>query len=344
MQNKNIHEILWEFTLDCNKHCKYCGSKKWMKSTKTITDKHRLDIAEQIALLKPKNVDFTGGEPSVKLNNLIDCIKMIADKSPDTNIKILTNGYLFDEKNWNIFSNGVKENTTDSLMCAYGLSINENEDFIVAGNILANHNNILNKITMITNFGKHNLELFDKLEKTAHLFGAWQVQLTIDENLQLDEDDIVILLNKLKEAQINNENIVIADNLNDGKCTAGINSCGITYDGDVVPCLSMRSWSTDMKSQGNILFDETNLIKIWENKFTQYRNRKLSQLCCKDITRISDVIKNNFIIDDSSIINELMKTPGNKIKTGNMIIYGVQPSIPKFPDDTQVFTYGVIKI
>jgi radical SAM protein with 4Fe4S-binding SPASM domain len=62
---------------------------------------------------------------------------------------------------------------------------------------------------------------------------------------------------------------ILADNLQDEhKCSAGIVSCGITVDGDVIPCLSERT-SGNVSVQGN-LFKRT-LKDIWETEFRDIR-------------------------------------------------------------------------
>ena len=283
-----LQEVLWEFTLACNKDCKYCGSKEWiaeaLEAGKNLSDTDRLLIASKIASMHPESIDFTGGEPSCLLDNLIECIRTIHYESPETQIKILTNGHLFEEKIWEKFSKSIDDG--DSMIYAYGVSINEENDFKTIANVLMSGVD-LDKCTMITNFGSHNLQLFDKLARVSHNFNTWQVQLTIGNDLQLDYDDIVLLLNKIQEKKEQGLSIVVADNLNCGNCHAGVRACGVTAFGEVIPCLSMRAWTKDLKVQGNLL--QTSFEDIWTNGFVQYRNRTLGQLCCKDVTKIKEV-------------------------------------------------------
>jgi hypothetical protein len=214
----------------------------------------------------------------------------------------------------------------------------------------------LDKCTMITNFGTHNLQLFDKLARVSHNFNTWQVQLTIGNDLQLDYDDIVLLLNKIQEKKEQGLSIVVADNLNCGNCYAGIRACGVTAFGEVIPCLSMRAWTKDLKVQGNLL--ETSFEDIWVNGFTQYRNRTLGQLCCKDVTKIKEVeqIRKNIDAcskDDKQDAEEDVfakykemeknkekeKTPKNVRE--DVFMYGVvREDIPSWRDNITV-VYGV---
>ena len=62
-------------------------------------------------------------------------------------------------------------------------------------NSTGNHLRYLNKITMITNFGTHNIKNVIELAKYAVQFSCWQIQLTIGNEFQLDLDEIKEHLN-----------------------------------------------------------------------------------------------------------------------------------------------------
>jgi organic radical activating enzyme len=152
------YEILWEFTLKCNKNCCYCGSKKILNNIKSddISYSHEY-IANQIVKVHPEEVTITGGEPSCEITELVKCVKILHDAG--IKVKILTNGNLFqvmagDSDLWD---------KLDKMVTCYGLSLNELSDL----NSIGEFYSIKEKTTVITNFGTHNINDFDKIAKKA---------------------------------------------------------------------------------------------------------------------------------------------------------------------------------
>jgi len=154
----------------------------------------------------------------------------------------------------------------------------------------------------------------------------------------------------------NGVKILVADNANCGSCSAGLHSIGILCDGDVVPCLSMRSW-VDINSVvvGNILgedwqepgspldesafkqYKENPLKYIWEKRFDKYRFESFK--CCKDHCKNKCVeIK---IIDKTTVptktVEDLWEKNEPKIPDSfpKVVLYGV------FPGTVRV--YGVVQ-
>lgn len=317
-----LEELLWEFTLSCNKNCKYCGSKALVnKEQENKIDRKR--IAREIASVKPKEVTFTGGEPSVLMKELDECAGILHKKG--IKCKVLTNGNLFKEK--------LSEDFNSKFEC-FGYSINEYADIDNAMTILPNIPR--EKTTIVTNFGTHNIGIFDKIAKFAVLFPVWQVQLTMGNEYQLDIPEIENLIQKIKNIPENIIRVVRADNFNCGVCHAGISCCSITWDGNVIPCLSYRAWKSDIMSQGNV-FDES-LKEIWKNEFQFFRDRKFFP-CCKNISGIRELqLKNNSELQDIiwPVDNNQELPNSDKI-----FVYGVvQPPTPN-KDYNQIMTYGV---
>lgn len=317
-----LKEMLWEFTLSCNKNCKYCGSKEFLNNSKDkeIDRKH---IAKEIAALKPNEITFTGGEPSTLIKELEECAIILNKR--DVSCKVLTNGNLFKNK---------LEKKFDDLFVCYGLSINEEKDIEDAIKILSNIPR--EKTTIVTNFGSHNIGVYDKIMKFAMFFPTWQVQLTMGNEFQLDLDEMKRLQDKLIGIKKDLLNVVIADNFNCNQCLAGSTCCSITWNGDVVPCLSYRAWKNNMMCQGNV-FKKT-LSKIWNEEFQFYRNRKFFP-CCKDITGINKIQKEKeatyypFFPDDNK------NTPLRKDIT---FVYGVVKPNDKDWTPPVISVYGVI--
>lgn len=316
-----LDELLWEFTLSCNKNCKYCGSKALVNHEKDAFIDRKY-IAKEIANVKPKEVTFTGGEPSVFMKELSECADILNKNS--IKCKVLTNGHLFE--------NSLFDKEFIEKFACFGYSINESEDIDNAMKIIANIPR--EKTTIVTNFGTHNINIFDKIAKFALMFPVWQVQLTTGNEFQLDLPDIENLIQKLENLPKDFIQIVRADNFNCGKCYAGISCCSITWDGDVIPCLSYRAWKSDIMPQGNVF--KKSLSKIWKNEFKFFRNRKFFP-CCKNVSGIKEIQSENEIQFPETIFKD---DSYKKITNPNKIfLYGVvQPEKSKY---SPIITYGV---
>ena len=332
------HEILWEFTLKCNKSCCYCGSKDILNNIKPDDIKYSNEyIANQIVKVHPNEVTITGGEPSCEISELVKCVKILYDAG--IKVKILTNGNLFQK----MAGNYEIGDELDKMTTCYGLSINEPNDLNSTGTMYS----IKDKTTIITNFGTHNINDFDKIAKFALQYNCWQVQLTIGNEYQLDLDQIEELEEKLKKVEsCGLLNIVRADNFTCGKCKAGIYGFSITYDGLIVPCLSYRSWKSDMMVQGTI----AEIEEIWKNGFKFNRERKFVP-CCKTISGIEKLY-----LSDEQVEFIKKQTPPHSINDIEESIFKFPEKIelsddllderkkiknPKMPSDV-VFVYGVV--
>jgi MoaA/NifB/PqqE/SkfB family radical SAM enzyme len=328
-------EILWEFTLKCNKNCCYCGSKDILK--KKLEEQERdgyetigqIGIAQYITKVHPDEVTITGGEPSCEMTELVECVKILYDAG--IKVKILTNGNLFQQ----MAGDADLWDRLDKMVNCYGLSLNELSDL----NSIGETYSIKEKTTIITNFGTHNINDFDKIAKKAMQYNCWQVQLTIGNEYQLDIDQIKELKNKLEKVENSGLlNVVRADNFTCGMCKAGIYGFSITYDGLIVPCLSYRSWKSDMMVQGFI----EDIEEIWKNGFKFNRERKFVP-SCKTISGIEklclsneeyEYIKNKPI--DENLFDKFIKP---KQKENVIFVYGVVN--PKNNDWNTPTVYGV---
>lgn len=274
--NYILKDIIWEFTSKCNKNCLFCGSKDIIGHKDLSYDEIDVILHEIIAQKDLEFLTITGGEPSIDAT-LPSIVDIINKEKPDLKVRILTNGLfltqpkclkLLDHKNNGI---GVSVNTQDDIKSLEDLITNVKDK---------------NKVTMITNFGNHNFNDFLYLFNFSKNFGLWQIQLTIDDKLQLNQDQIKQLLNYIEITDNGNCKILRADNLTGLPCTAGKTSCSITYEGEVIPCLSFRSWRKTLDVQG-IIKKEGDLTNIWNNKFEKYRTSKC--VCCKDIVGVSEL-------------------------------------------------------
>ena len=157
-------------------------------------------------------------------------------------------------------------------------------------------------------------------------YNCWQVQLTIGNEFQLDLEQIKELeckLNKIENSGL--INLVRADNFICGKCKAGIYGFSITYDGLIVPCLSYRSWKSDMMEQGTV----GQIEEIWKNGFKFHRNRKFVP-CCKTISGIEKVNSTDGEINENTI--------DKKYEEKNIL----EKINPFKNEEKVVFVYGVV--
>ena len=284
--NYKLKDIIWEFTCKCNKNCSFCGSKDIIGNADVSYETVDLIIQE---IIQQKDLEFltiTGGEPAID-KSLPTVVNQFNAERPDLKIRILTNGLFLESKECMSLLN--YEST------GLGVSVNTQKDIKELEDLVKNAHEFKNKITMITNFGNHNINDFLYLKEFSSNFGLWQVQLTIDDELQLNQDKIKTLLNYLDITENGNTHVIRADNFNSLPCSAGKESCSITYKGEVIPCLSFRSWRKTLDIQG-VIEKPGDLTDIWNNKFEKYRNNKCA--CCKDITGIKELFeekrKNNF--------------------------------------------------
>jgi hypothetical protein len=184
-----------------------------------------------------------------------------------------------------------------SLYDQIGVSLNTEEEInAISTNLFESFNlffdgyekNILNKTTIISNFNILNLHKYEKIEEIVKQYNfLWQIQFTVyreESELALyhenNEEALNVFWGKIQNSIDNNVKVIVSDNMNDSPCTAGIRSLGILYDGNVIGCLSERTWSKE-----NEVFYERNLITeslrtVWEDGFKSHRFN--STKCCKD--------------------------------------------------------------
>jgi MoaA/NifB/PqqE/SkfB family radical SAM enzyme len=347
MQNPNLElkEIIWEITSECHNGCSYCGSKSQChQETNPYTIKK---IVDEIAKYQPKEINISGGDPLIVP---LEIHKYIKEQLNETKIKILINPK-------SIKYTSVYDNKIDimELYDAIGVSVNTQEEL----NIISEIYHIMSchfkkPPTLITNFNLSNVFMFDKINQFCmNNDNIWQIQFTVypknNDQLALynNENELAceFLFEKINDALNNNAKIVVADNMNDGNCSAGINSLGILSDGSIVPCLSMRSW-TDVNAniQGNILEQQTsfneapNLSVIWQDKFRTKRFCKFA--CCKD--HCSNKVFNRRKSVGQDFIEAIKKL---KPIEDNPIICPPLDEFPKKPEPYNpniVMVYGIV--
>jgi MoaA/NifB/PqqE/SkfB family radical SAM enzyme len=264
-----LKEIIWEITRECNNHCSYCGSSEGWGERVNLEDV--ISIADAICRFPPKEISISGGDPTlVPLITHERIVKQFLDAKICA--KIIVNPKSF-RKNADF----------EKIIGLYdwiGLSINDTHDVARANEIWRGHDSgdcLPKNLTVITNFNTINVFDYDVI-KTFVGKRCWQIQYTIDDKIGLynSAGAISYLQDRLNKS---GNNIVIADNMNGGPCGAGMCSLGILATGEVIGCLSMRSWDNCFKVEGNVL--KRSLEEIWIYEFQKYRFGEFK--CCKDV-------------------------------------------------------------
>ena len=356
-----LREIIWEITGECHNNCSYCGSKG--VSEKTLTHQEIIDIAQSIADFPPQEINISGGDP------LILPIEVHAEV-----LKILRKSNIVCKIIVNPRSIGGQSSAAIDIIEMYdwvGISINNQKELELFRTIAEAHDL---KCTIITNFNVQNLYQFDEIEAFAKTYDKmWTIQFTVypdkDNPLALYNPDNSTAFEILREkVEASSAKIVLSDNIRDDMpCGAGFTSIGITYNGFVILCLSMRSWRDIefMCETGKYknLFTSS-FSEIWQTSFVEERFCEFK--CCKDVCLNKTLEVKSFEkkITDSTPISEAeieswkealkgfrrkLKPPFNLPETpfdpGAVVMYAVvSPNRDYPPDDNgggMVLMYGV---
>jgi MoaA/NifB/PqqE/SkfB family radical SAM enzyme len=362
MQNAHLElkEIIWEITGKCNNNCSYCGSLE-IKNSDIYVNKI-IEIAKAISLYPPKEINISGGDPLLVSyethENIVNILHDIKNKkiliSP--NSLISSNGEIKDKKHFDIIK----------LYDWVGVSIN-NEKELEKFKLYKKTYGFQN-YTVITNFNIQNLydfELIESFVKQENKF--WTLQFTMYENqnnpLAIYSEENHKAFEQLQKKYSNSKaNIILSDNLNgETPCFAGLNALGITYDGTIVPCLSMRSWDKKLEEKNKLNITKTPLEEIWKFGFDEQRFSQFE--CCKDscsnkcLKHSKKTKKENDIIGIDAI-EEIQKSLRNNPyrpispsdRTNIVMMYGVfnpeyrnfDKPILKFKDNTSTDTNSEI--
>lgn len=306
-----LNEVIWEICSKCNNNCSYCGSKDSFTDGK-INEDIIYTIADELSCYSHHlDINISGGDPLLVSYDTHKKIKELL--SPYHTLKIIVNPKSFETC--------LDYKSILSLYDWIGISINTKEELDLFNKY---QSDFLENITIITNFNILTLWNYKQIEEMVYSKRLnWQIQYTMYPNFnELSIYDKKgprdILFQYIKESFDKKVKLVLADNLNNGECSAGKNSIGILSNGDIVPCLSMRSWDTDLNRKGCYLFgniSQNTLKNIWIHKFAGWRCDK--QTCCKDICNAPYVINQPIYIPTVEPI-----ITGEKDWTRTVMLYG----------------------
>lgn len=130
-------------TMQCNLSCDFCCSPAHLQSVKPFSSfgTDRNQIATHYETAGIKGIAFTGGEPFLVFDTLVDNIIFFRKKFPDSYIWLYTNGILADKNKLSILSNsGIDEIRFNTAASGY-----ENKHIL---NILERAAEIIKRVTV----------------------------------------------------------------------------------------------------------------------------------------------------------------------------------------------------
>lgn len=290
----NLREIFWECTLRCNLNCLHCGSD--CRTSSAYTD---MPLEKFMAVLdsRPANIDphkitviTTGGEPLVR-PDIVHCGREIVNRGFYWGM--VTNGMLLTQDKLNeLLDNGLATlaMSFDGFEAEHNWMRGNSDSFRRAEQavdyLVKTDSLIWDLITCVNkrNFGylpEFRDYLINKGVKNWRVFTIVPMgRATQNDELHLSNEQFVELMEFIKETR--SENRIHLDFSCEGflgkyegevrdnyfNCAAGVSIASILNDGSISGCLSIRS----NYHQGNIEKDD--FWHVWENGFSDYRNRK----------------------------------------------------------------------
>ncbi len=298
MDNHSGLQILeLEITTRCNLNCKHCYVDK--SNPKTMDIKTLKRVIDEGNILRPHDLIFTGGEPLLCKNLLLEAVKYAKENSFER-VGLLTNGLLIDEKVAKELKNfdfvqlslddvtrgreGYRIDYLDKLEKVVSLLKNEKISVIFMCTI--NKINVKN-LKNIVDFAK-NLGVTIGFNRTCPVGSACELSKNVilvkdglkDALISISKfvdgekircsDPLTVLINKDKKKITLESKKGIS-----GGCTAGIAGCYVAANFDVYPCPLLRIKVDNIS--------EKSLVDVWESNeiFTKFRNRNNLKGKCK---------------------------------------------------------------
>lgn len=306
-EKPSLDQLFIEMTLNCNEHCRHCGSKCGdLKMKDQLTDEEIInflaDLKTKVTKLPFLNV--TGGEPTLR-PGFCELMHEISEI-----------GYM-----WGMTTNGTliqTQEAVDKLVWA-GLKtvsvsidgLEETHDWFRQSN--GGYKKAMRAVDLLVKAGLYNVmvttvvhkrninELEDLLEiMKQHNIDIWRVinvepigRAKDNKEITLEKEDYIKMLDFIKEKRETVKEFEVCYGCNHWlgvdnehrfrnwyfKCAAGIKTGGIFYNGDIGGCLDIERRPETM--MGNIRTDD--FIDVWDNKFQIFRhNRANNSDYCKN--------------------------------------------------------------
>ncbi|MBR5947521.1 MAG: radical SAM protein [Clostridia bacterium] len=290
-----LRSCVWEITLACCFHCKYCGSKAGRARENELSLEECLSVADQLASLGCRRVSMIGGE--VFMHS--DWAEIVARlTSRGVRVCIITNGFLFkpelvsELKRVKIGSVAVSVDGTERVHDKY----RQQGSFMRAMNAIDTLSGAGIPVSVITTLNAENAPLIEDMyeELLRHDIGAWQLQACSPMgnageggvDYRFDPNAVIEFVERHVDAPFV---LGIADNIGYftegegslrgnrsgravfGGCSAGLSAIGIDSVGNVRGCESMYD---ERFNEGNLR--QRSLSDIWNDPNAFAYNRKFT--------------------------------------------------------------------
>lgn len=295
--------VTWYLTSHCNLQCEYCYfSNEYTEQS----DIHYYEkCIKEIVELNPYSVTLIGGE-IFTLKHIDYILKLLS--STNLKINLATNGSLINDEIINELSNikniNIVQIGLDSCLEEINKISRKTSDFkliddviskLIDKKIIVDVSTVLSKIN-INYFEEFIKYLLDKKVRRVNVvpFMSFNLPEQINEKYQLNQEELRVFFNKLKDQYSNGTTLLKVDkpiysrieskNIKQPNdelklvgCGAGIFKCVILPNGDVCGCENIQD---PVFIEGNI--QSQSLKDIWFNpeKFALWRKpQKLSEKC-----------------------------------------------------------------
>lgn len=301
-----LKNLFIEMTLNCNMHCKHCGSNCGDAVMENpLSDSEILGCLAYLATRVKKKpfLNITGGEPLLR-PNFIELMHRISKLGYFWGMT--SNGTLIDEKMIEaLHYAGMKtvSISLDGLKKSHDWFRQVPDSFEKAVNAIkllvdADFKNVM--VTTVVH--KNNIEELEEIYEFVKTLGVdvWRLinvepigRAKNNNDLLLSDEEYIRLLDFIKENREKEDGFEICFGCNHWlgadnehrfrnwyyRCTAGIETAGILYNGDIGACLDIERKPEVV--QGNIRHDD--FYDVWLNKFQIYRrNRAYDCDTCRD--------------------------------------------------------------
>lgn len=304
-RNPSLESLFIEMTLNCNEHCRHCGSRCGdITMQDQLTDEEILNFLKDLKTKVSKKpfLNITGGEPLLR-PGFIELMHGIS--ALGYNWGMTSNGTLIDErmieklkyagmKTVSISIDGMEETHNWFRQTPDGYTKSMKAVELLVGESFRN-------VMVTTVVHKRNIgqlyEMYDVMKaKGIHTWRLINVEpigrAKDNKELLLDDAEYKILLDFIKENREKEDRFEICFGCNHWlgvenehrfrnwyyKCAAGIKTGGIFYNGDIGACLDIERKPQTI--QGNIRQDD--FMEVWKSKFEVFRyNRAEASDYCR---------------------------------------------------------------
>ena len=310
-EQPKLTDLFWETTLNCNAHCKHCGSNASMcaRTDELITEEIR-DTFTMIARDMDASEIFihvTGGEPLLR-NDVFEV--MTAASELGFTWGMTSNGMLFDDS---LILKAEKAGMSTIAISIDGLETCHDTFRGVKGSYQSVLTNImklrdarfLKHLQVITVVHKYNLSELEELYHVMCTLGIDSWRLTSvdpigralhNQHLLLDGAEHRLMMDFIKKKR-RTKGLLITYGCSSYlglqyekevrnhffSCRTGISIASILYNGDISVCPNVPRHPSYI--QGNIKYDS--FVAVWEQQFSIFReqDRTISDTCrqCEEL-------------------------------------------------------------